>query len=146
MNFVLDASVAASWLLADGLPKDVAYATGVLRAMQSAEATAHVPVIWSAEVANLVRRVQSKSWVSRARCGDFVTLLNNLGIATDLESCGLALTDTLQLALKYNLSAYDASYLELSMRRAVPLATLDQDLIKAARKAGIKRMANRAYE
>lgn len=146
MNFVLDASVAASWLLAEGLRKDVAYSTGVLQTLQSAEATAHVPVIWSAEVANVVRTVQSKGWVSSARFGAFVTLLNNLGIATDLEGCRLALTDTLQLALKYNLSVYDASYLELSIRRAVPLATLDQDLLKAAKKAGVKRMTGIADE
>ena len=139
---MLDASVAASWLLADGLPKDVAYATGILQVLQSTEATAHAPVIWSAEIANVVRKAKSKSLVSSARCDSFVTLLHNLGIATDLDSYAVALTATLQLALKYNLSAYDASYLELAIRRAVPLATLGQDLAKAAKKAGVKQMAS----
>lgn len=37
------------------------------------------------------------------------------------------------------LSAYDASYLELGLRRGLPLATLDEDLQKAAKRAGVKR-------
>ena len=50
-----------------------------------------------------------------------------------------ALSDTLQVARRYRLSAYDASYLELAMRTGLPLATLDEDLQKAAKKAGVKR-------
>jgi predicted nucleic acid-binding protein len=50
-----------------------------------------------------------------------------------------ALSDTLHLARRYRLSSYDASYLELALRNALPLATLDADLNKAARKAGIMR-------
>ena len=52
-----------------------------------------------------------------------------------------ALAVTLQLARRYKLSAYDASYLELSLRSGLPLATLDEDLQKAARKAGVVRFA-----
>ena len=51
------------------------------------------------------------------------------------------MTDTLHLARRYHLSAYDASYLELALRTGQPLATLDSDLAKAARKAGVKRFA-----
>jgi predicted nucleic acid-binding protein len=43
------------------------------------------------------------------------------------------------LARRHKLSAYDASYLELAIRLGVPLATLDVDLQKAAKKAGVKR-------
>jgi predicted nucleic acid-binding protein len=49
------------------------------------------------------------------------------------------MSDTLQLARRYKLSAYDASYLELALRRGIPLATLDEDLQKAAKKAGVKK-------
>jgi predicted nucleic acid-binding protein len=44
----------------------------------------------------------------------------------------------LQLARRYRLSSYDASYLELAMREAVPMATLDEDLRRAASKAGVR--------
>ena len=53
-----------------------------------------------------------------------------------------ALASTLDLARRYHLSAYDASYLELALRAGLPLATLDADLAKAARKAGVKRFTH----
>jgi predicted nucleic acid-binding protein len=43
----------------------------------------------------------------------------------------------LELARSERLSAYDASYLELAMRRGVPLATKDDALAKAARRVGV---------
>ena len=44
-----------------------------------------------------------------------------------------------QLARRYRLSAYDASYLELALRQGIAIATLDDDLQKAAKKAGVKK-------
>lgn len=51
---------------------------------------------------------------------------------------GKRFTDTLQLARRYKRSAYDASYLELALRSGLALATLDEDLQKAAKKARVK--------
>ena len=51
----------------------------------------------------------------------------------DAATFAHALSDTVQLARRYKLSAYDASYLELALRRGIPLATLDEDLQKAAK-------------
>jgi predicted nucleic acid-binding protein len=48
------------------------------------------------------------------------------------------ISHVLPLAREYNLSAYDAAYLELSIRHSAPLATLDDRLEKAARQAGVK--------
>ena len=67
--------------------------------------------------------------------GRFVDL-----IEVDAATFTQARTGILQLARRYNLSAYDASYLELSLRRGLPLATLDEDLQRAAKKAGVKRL------
>jgi predicted nucleic acid-binding protein len=36
------------------------------------------------------------------------------------------------------LSGYDASYLELAIRKGLPMATLDEDLQKAAAASGVK--------
>ena len=47
----------------------------------------------------------------------------------------------MQLARRYKISAYDAAYLELALRTGLALATLDEKLLKAARKAGVKRFA-----
>ena len=62
-------------------------------------------------------------------------------IAVDGATFAHALSDTLQLARRYKLSAYDASYLELALRQGIPLATLDADLLNAAKKAGVKKFA-----
>jgi len=43
----------------------------------------------------------------------------------------------LALGRAYNLSSYDAAYLELAIREGIPLAALDKNLLKAARKSGV---------
>jgi predicted nucleic acid-binding protein len=42
------------------------------------------------------------------------------------------------LSRKYGLTAYDAAYLDLALERGLPLATLDEDLMRASRTAGIE--------
>jgi predicted nucleic acid-binding protein len=60
-----------------------------------------------------------------------------LPITVDEETKAHAFADTTYLARSHNLSAYDAAYLELAMRRGVPLATLDEQLKDAARAVGV---------
>jgi predicted nucleic acid-binding protein len=67
----------------------------------------------------------------------FTTLLDSLSLVQDVQSVGEHVSNVLPLARQYNLSAYDAAYLELSIRHGTPLATLDGKLQKAAQKAGI---------
>lgn len=137
MTFVLDHSVAMRWYFGDGRPQELAYATRVLEAMKSAEAV--VPGIWSLEVANVLARAEAKALGTEARSEAFVGMLQRMDIAIDGATSAQALGSTLQLARRYRLSAYDASYLELALREGLPLATLDEDLMKAARRAGVKR-------
>jgi len=138
MNFVLDNSVAMRWFFGDGKPQELAYATDVLDAM--AEASAFVPVTWGLEVANVLAIAEAKGLVTEARSGAFLEMLDGVEIEVDEETFSHALSDTLQLARRYRLSAYDASYLELALRKGLSIATLDEDLQKAARKAGVKRL------
>ena len=63
---------------------------------------------------------------------EFLADLGSLNIVTDPEGQDRILTDVHQLAVIHHLSAYDAAYLELALRRDIPLATLDQDLRRAA--------------
>ena len=141
MNFVLDASVAMSWLLGDGVATTRAYAMGVLEAMKSEDNRAIVPVVWNLEVANVIAKAEQKGLLVEAQSEAFLEMLSGLDIDVDSDTVATALSDTLQIARRYRLSAYDASYMELSLRSGMPLATLDQDLNKAARRAGIKRFA-----
>ncbi len=137
MNFVLDNSVTMRWFFGDGKPPELAYAGKVLDAMKVA--TAIVPTTWGLEVANIIARAEAKALVTEARSGAFLEMLDGVSIEVDAATFAHALESTLQLARRYKLSAYDASYLELALRRGISLATLDEDLQKAAKKAGVKK-------
>lgn len=125
------------WFFGDGKPQELAYAAKVLDALKVTNAI--VPVTWGLEVANVIARAEAKSLVTEARSGAFLALLEDVDINVDAATFVQALSGTLQLARRYKLSAYDASYLELALRRGLPLATLDEDLQKAAKKAGVKK-------
>ena len=137
MSFVLDNSVAMCWLLNDGRASNVSYALKVLDALQTDVAV--VPGLWALEAANVVAKVEAKGLVTEARTQAFVAALLRLNIATDNGTASHALGETLNLARRYKLFAYDAAYLELALREGLPLATLDADLAKAAKKAGVER-------
>lgn len=139
MNFVLDASVAMCWLLLDGKPAERAYALKVLDAMRQAETGALVPATWALEVSNVIARAEAKGLLREAQSEAFLELLGAMDIGADPATFARAFSETLQIARRYRLSSYDASYLELAIRQGLPLATLDEDLRKAAAKAGVKR-------
>ncbi len=135
MSFVLDNSVAMCWLLADGKPADVRYSEAVLGALAAQQAW--VPSLWALEAANVIAKGEAKGLLNEARSQTFIVLLGRLNIVTDGATATQALADTLHLARRYKLSAYDAAYLELAMRTGSPLATLDVELKKAANAAGV---------
>ena len=138
MSFVLDNSVTMHWFFGDGKPHELAYAGKVLDAMKKDAAL--VPVTWGLEVANVIARADAKALVTEARSGTFLEMLEGVDIKVDAATFAHALSDTLQLARRYKLSAYDASYLELALRLGLPLATLDEELQKAAKKAGVRKL------
>ena len=135
MVFVLDASVALLWLLPETNPAGVDYASAALKALKESQAL--VPSLLALEVANVVAKVESKGVVTEADSQRFIALIGRLNIVTDQATAAHALGDTLNLARRYKLSAYDAAYLELALRTGLPLATLDADLAKAASTAGV---------
>ncbi len=137
MSFVLDNSVTMRWFFGDGKPQELAYAGKVLEATK--EVNALVPMTWGLEVANVIAKAEAKALVTEARSGAFLEMLGDIDIEVDTATFVYALSNTLQLARRYKLSAYDASYLELALRLGLPLATLDEDLQKAAKKAGVKK-------
>ena len=139
MSFVFDNSVTMRWFFGDGKPQELAYAGKVLDAMKQDNAL--VPATWGLEMANVIARAETKGLVSEARSGAFLEMLQGVDIDVDVSTFAHALPDTLQLARRYKLSAYDAYYLEPALRPGMPLATLDEDLHKAARKACVKKFA-----
>jgi predicted nucleic acid-binding protein len=138
VSFVLDASVTLSWLLRDASGKDEPYAFAVLKALRSGQNRCAVPVTWGLEVANVIARSEAKALVTEAQSKAFLEMLQAVAVDVDGASADQSLSDTLQLARRHRLSAYDASYLELALRAGQPLTTLDADLHRAADKVGVK--------
>jgi predicted nucleic acid-binding protein len=135
VSFVLDNSVTMRWLLNDGRAQDANYAEKVLLTLKNTDAV--VPSLWALEVANVVAKIEAKGMLTAAITQSFVSTLNLLNIITDKTTSDRALGEVLNLARRYKLSAYDAAYLELAIRSNLALATLDADLTKAAKKAGV---------
>ena len=137
MNFVLDASVALSWLLEDAGPAQD-YADAVFDVLKLPTAQAHVPATWGLEIANVIAKSEARGILLENRTQGFLSTLDAAPIVCDSQTHVTVLSETLQLCRRYRLSSYDASYLELALRTALPLSTLDQDLRRAATKAGVK--------
>ncbi len=111
------------------------YADRVLIALE--EKTILVPSIWPLEIANAVLVGERAKQLRQPEIQRFTALLASLSLAQDSQSVGDHIGTVLPLARVYGLSAYDAAYLELSIRYEVPLATLDRKLQKAAQAAGV---------
>ena len=138
MSFVLDASVALLWLIPDSQPAGVPYARSVLELLKEGQAL--VPSLFFLEVANVISKLEGKGRLTEADTQRYLALLGRLNIAIDSATAKQALGDTLNLARRHRLSAYDATYLELALREGLPLTTLDTDLAEAAKAAGAQTL------
>jgi predicted nucleic acid-binding protein len=131
-RLVLDTSLTLAWFFAD---EANAYADAVALSLASGEAA--VPSLWPLEVANALITGERRKRSTEAQATAFIARLRTLPIVVDDETDSRAWGDTMSLARAHNLSAYDAAYLELAMRRALPLATLDARLKAAAATTGV---------
>ena len=134
-GFVLDASVTLRWALRDGSVADRAYADQVLDSLLSAQAW--VPALWYTETIHVLRCAEDLGKLGESALTEFVYRLGQLPVAADAAALpGLQLS-VAAVSREFKLSGYDAQYLELARRRQLPLATLDKDLRKSAKKAGV---------
>jgi predicted nucleic acid-binding protein len=129
---VIDSSISIAWCFPD--EKDD-YSQTVLDALASTRAI--VPYLWHLEVANTLLVGERRKGSTQANTVTWLGFLAALPIAVDDETKAHVFGNTLSLARDHNLSAYDAAYLELAMRRGLPLATLDDKLKAAALAAGV---------
>jgi predicted nucleic acid-binding protein len=126
-RFVVDNSVVMSWCFRD---QANAYADSILEKLT--DAVAFVPSVWSLEVVNVLLAAERKRYISQADSVRFISLLSDLPIYVESESPEKVMKDLLGLARTHGLSSYDATYLDLAMKKGLPLATLDDKLRKAA--------------
>lgn len=89
-------------------------------------------------MANAALVGERKSRLTHADIGRFIDLLGNLSLQQDARLASQYVAEILPLARVHGLSAYDAAYLELSIRHRAPLATLDNKLREAAKRSGVK--------
>jgi predicted nucleic acid-binding protein len=130
--FVLDCSLAVAWCFPDEQGK---YADSVLAAL--GRASAIVPAIWPAEVANALLMAERRKRSTPAETARWLGLLESLPIAVVDRTDDRSFQGTLDVARNRGLSVYDASYLELCLRRGLELATLDRSLARAAGQVGV---------
>ena len=132
-TFVVDNSVVMSWCFKDETNN---YADTVLDKLS--EATAIVPSIWPLEVVNVLLVAERRKRLKQADSVRFITLLSQLPIVVEHEWPEKMMADLLALGRATNLSSYDASYLDLAMRKDCPIATLDNRLMDAAKDISVK--------
>jgi len=139
-DFVLDNSVAMRWLLASNKDADQSYAEKVLESFTEKEAL--VSDLWHLEASNVLLGAEKHSGLSVGNIEGFISQLENLPIHVDSLTSHQAFNRTLALGRAYKLSSYDAAYLELAIRKGIPLATLDKYIVKAAKKVGVEIYLN----
>ena len=135
-HFILDASVSIRWALQDGSLTDRTYADLVLESFGSARAI--VPSLWYTETIHVLRCTEDDGKFGESALTSFIYQLGQLPIETDRAApYGIQLA-VASISREFKLSGYDAQYLELAHRLGLPIATLDQDLRKAAKRAGVE--------
>ena len=129
MRFVIDASVTVAWLMPDETSDIARMAFDRLL-----ENEALAPGLWWYEVRNVLLMNERRRRIAREDIAELLAALERLPIVLDHGPEEAAL---LALARTFKLSVYDAAYVELAQRRDLPLASLDRQLLNAARSSGI---------
>lgn len=132
-GFVIDASVAAAWILRD----ETDSATDALLERVRSEG-ALAPALWHWEIANILVIAIRRSRVTSADAAGHLSDFALLPISIDSEAQTRAWRETFLLAQTHALTTYDAAYLELARRAGLPLASKDDDLRKAALSIGLE--------
>jgi predicted nucleic acid-binding protein len=127
MSMVLDSSATLAWVYSDEITEPIRHVFNLV-----GENGAWVPGLWKLEVANILemgaRRGRHDAAFRNSTLADLALLPIRVDTETDRQAWGA----TLQLSERHGLSLYDAAYLELALRRGLPLAALDAELRRAA--------------
>lgn len=133
MNLVLDASLAITWFI----PGKHSPETDSLLHSLGTGGQAVVAGHWGLEVTNVLLGAERARKRTEADSARFLALLDKLPVEIDTETHARASSMIVVLARKHGLTSYDAAYLELAMRRGIPLATLEKELRRSAKAEGV---------
>lgn len=129
----VDASVAIGWVH----PGQATPATQRLLASVRQGTLIEAPALWPLEVANVLLVLVRHRKLTEAERLSSLNWLERLAVKIDHEMAHLAFTTVSELASRHSLSSYDAAYLELCLRRGLPLGCKDGPLKEAAGKCGV---------
>ena len=134
-RYVLDNAVTMAWCFTD---EATPYTENLLDRLSNLVDTAVVPALWLYEVTNVSMLAVRKGRITKAKATKFLDDIANLPIEVEPPQFHRAevFAALSSLMEQHRLTAYDAVYLELVIRRQLPLATLDRDLMHACKAAG----------
>lgn len=132
-TFVVDCSVAMTWLFKDEVTRQTA---DLLSRLDTESAL--VPGLWFLELANVMALAERKGRIKPDESAQFNAQLSKLDLEIDADAPARAFEHLLPLSRAHQLTCYDAVYLDLALRRQLPLATLDEPLRKAAKKLRVR--------
>lgn len=141
-SFVADASVAIAWV-------HPAQATSETEAMLDrlvAGDSLVVPALWPLEVANALTILQRRRKLTPDEGRSAIEIIRELPVVIDHEAATIAFTRLFDLASEFELTVYDASYIELAARRQLPLASNDARMKQAALRSGVDLWQSAASE
>ena len=133
-RFVIDASVILTWCFPD---ENAAIAEHVANRFKQGD-TALAPSFWPHEVLNALLAGEKRNRISGTLVQSFLDDLAALPVALEQFPAGAVFGRIQSLSRTYGLTAHDAAYLDVALASGLPLATLDNDLIGACKKAGLK--------
>jgi predicted nucleic acid-binding protein len=133
MSLVLDSSVALAWIYANETTDTVLQLFDTVRVHG-----AWVPGLWRWEIANVLQSNVRRKRHSADFRDQALSSLAMLPVKVDPEADRQAWSGAVELAERHGLTVYDAAYLEIALRRRIPLATLDRQLIAAAAEDSIQ--------
>lgn len=134
MECALDSSMALAW----ALPDEASERAERLLGQVTPRSALWVPALWWYEVGNALLAAQRHKRLAEADRLRALELYGHLPLHTDAILTAASVERFQALAQTYALSVYDAAYLELAQRKDLDLATLDQPLMAAARRAGVR--------
>ena len=133
---VADASFCGAWILED---ESSAQADHLLSQLTKGAVELFVPALWHYEMNNLLRSALRRKRLSEKDLWEALETLEQVPIAHEDIPESPARKRLLHLALQFDLSSYDAAYLELADRHKIPLHTADTKLKAAAKQLGLNK-------
>ncbi len=129
---VIDASVFVAAIIEDEL--DI-FSQKIYDLIVAEGSNAIIPPIFYYETSNVFIQILRRKRITEEKLSAYLQILSSFPLSVDNEQ---SILEVANLAKLYNLTVYDASYLETAKRNGFSLATLDKQLSAAALQAKVK--------